>query len=211
MDYPRLFTLFQEDHSLIQDNEIRELECHHVGNLVVISGKLLACDPYYCPDTEPFAAELIPPGQYPVLLSIAHIGERDQRVALAALLIDETLPVNWKIAVPSGIDVRGREEYSYCVDSAIGCFMDADAVAPFTPICEDYDDNTDPILQTMEKTGWHGTASWANVCVNEETGVNIIAFTSGWGDGGYPSYFGYDENEQIVCLITDFCVLEQKE
>jgi hypothetical protein len=88
--------------------------------------------------------------------------------------------------------------------------MDADAVAPFTPICEDYDDETDPILKAMGQNWKQSSVSWANVCVDEERGVNIIAFESGWGDGGYPSYFGYDENEQVVCLITEFGVLDER-
>lgn len=207
MDYPGLFTAFQEAHNLLLDDEISGLEYHNLGNLAVTSGKLLACDPYYCAETEPFAAELIPAGQYPVIVSIASIRKRDRRVAFAAIVIQDTLPVNWKIAVPLERDIAGRKSYTYCVDSGIGCFMDVDAVSAFARVCEEYDPETDPILKAMENNESQLSVSWANVCVNQDTGTNIIAFPSGWGDGGYPSYFGYDENEHIVCLVTDFGVL----
>src|SRR5579859_4795869 len=96
MDYQRFFTTFQEAHGLIQGDEISALEYHNLGNLVVTSGKLLACDPYYCTDTEPFTARLIPIGQYPVIVSVAHIHKTDQRVALSAILFRDTPTVNWE-------------------------------------------------------------------------------------------------------------------
>jgi len=43
--------------------------------------------------------------------------------------------------------------------------------------------------------------------VDETTGVNIIAFSSGWGDSCYASYWGYDAAKQRVALMTDFGVL----
>src|SRR5258708_38916260 len=127
MDYPSFLKAFQEAHGLkILDKDITSLECHTVNNLVVTSGKLLACDPYYCPETEPFDARPIPPGQYPVILVVAHIGKSDQRVALAALKISDAAPVRWEIATPVGWNPTRRSGYTYCVDSGIGCFMDAD-------------------------------------------------------------------------------------
>lgn len=43
--------------------------------------------------------------------------------------------------------------------------------------------------------------------MDETTGVNIIAFSSGWGDSCYASYWGYDAAKQRVALMTDFGVL----
>ncbi|WP_449419990.1 DUF4241 domain-containing protein [Phormidium nigroviride] len=45
----------------------------------------------------------------------------------------------------------------------------------------------------------------ANLIVDETTGANIIAFTSGLGDGFFPTYFGYDINNNIVSVVTDLC------
>jgi hypothetical protein len=49
--------------------------------------------------------------------------------------------------------------------------------------------------------------SWANFLVDEESQANVIAFSSGWGDVLYPTYFGYDVEDCIVKVITDFRLL----
>jgi hypothetical protein len=35
----------------------------------------------------------------------------------------------------------------------------------------------------------------------------VIAFTAGYGDGEYPSYWGRDDAGQICCFVTDFLIL----
>ena len=44
--------------------------------------------------------------------------------------------------------------------------------------------------------------------LDPESGLNLIAFSSGWGDGCYPSYWGLDAQGQATCLLTDFRVIE---
>jgi hypothetical protein len=44
--------------------------------------------------------------------------------------------------------------------------------------------------------------------LDDATGTNMIAFSSGWGDGCYASYRGYDADDKIACLVTDFDVLD---
>jgi Protein of unknown function (DUF4241) len=48
-----------------------------------------------------------------------------------------------------------------------------------------------------------------NVSINN--GANIVAFTSGFGDGAYACYFGYDKDNEVVCLLTDFDVFFPEE
>ena len=52
------------------------------------------------------------------------------------------------------------------------------------------------------------TWSWTNLILDEASGANVIAFSSGYGDGSYPSYWGYDLAGQRVALVTDFGVLD---
>ena len=35
----------------------------------------------------------------------------------------------------------------------------------------------------------------------------MVAFSSGFGDGRYASYWGFDEENNLTCLVTDFGVL----
>jgi len=47
-------------------------------------------------------------------------------------------------------------------------------------------------------------AQGANIKVSERTEANVITFSSGWGDGGYASFWGYDALGDLTCLVTDF-------
>ncbi len=54
-------------------------------------------------------------------------------------------------------------------------------------------------------------ADWnhsVDVVVDEATGANVIGFSSGFGDGAYPSWFGLDAGGAPIVLLTDFAILE---
>jgi hypothetical protein len=37
----------------------------------------------------------------------------------------------------------------------------------------------------------------------------VISFSSGFGDGFYPSYMAFDEDGRMVALVTDFGVVQE--
>jgi hypothetical protein len=49
--------------------------------------------------------------------------------------------------------------------------------------------------------------AWANLSLEPNTAANLIAFTSGEGDGGYATYVGYDADGAVACFTTDFALL----
>ena len=182
---------------------------YQVGELHLTSGKLVACDPLTLADSEPFKVNLIP-GHYPVILSVAHIQKNnEQRVAYAMLCLSEQTPVRWEMATRPGEDLsslKKGEFFGYGVDSGTGCFMDADAAQ----IIDDsiYAETEEEILvyQLLERLEKNKSRTWcwADMRVDDESQANVIAFSSGWGDGIYATYFGYDAEGNIVCVVTDF-------
>ncbi|AZV53216.1 DUF4241 domain-containing protein [Bacillus sp. NMCC46] len=38
--------------------------------------------------------------------------------------------------------------------------------------------------------------------------VDIAMFTTGFGDGMYPSFWGIDQNGEPTCLVTDFFIMD---
>jgi hypothetical protein len=46
------------------------------------------------------------------------------------------------------------------------------------------------------------------VDVGAETGANVVAISSGFGDGGYASFAGLDANGRVVVVLTDFGILD---
>ena len=95
------------------------------------------------------------------------------------------------------------------------CFtgIDGDAVQPLVErlgLNEDpelWNDENDILLQERSKN-YTPTWGWANTRISPTSNLNVVSFSSGWGDGGYPSYFGYDKHENPVALVTDFGLLE---
>ncbi|MES1035221.1 DUF4241 domain-containing protein [Bacillus pumilus] len=38
--------------------------------------------------------------------------------------------------------------------------------------------------------------------------VDIAMFTTGFGNGMYPGFWGLDENVELVCFVTDFLIMD---
>ncbi len=185
---------------------------YNIGELVLVSGKLVACDPLVFPDSVPFTTHLTP-GRYPVILSVAqNLESNDCRVAYAVIELSKKHPVRWEMATVPGQDISLLNEgkiFGYGVDSGTGAFMDWEVgkIIDSSLINEEEFEDSYPgqLLDLLEKN-YHPTWCWANMPVSELPEANAIAFSSGWGDGFYATYFGYDTDNNIVSVVTDFCV-----
>lgn len=188
-----------------------------VGDLILTSGKVIAADALIRIAEVPFDLNL-KPGHYPVTLSIAnYISRKSERVAYAMLSVSEKTPIRWEKATyllnlpeyeySDPILPNEYEFYGYGVGSGTGSFMDREIeqILLDTDLEEDgWWYRLDELLDRSSRRTW----SWANMCVNEKSGANIIAFSSGLGDGTYPSYFGYDEKNEVSKIITDFLLFD---
>jgi hypothetical protein len=191
------------------------VERRPVGRMIVPTGRLVACDPLVFPETRPFRKR-VPPGKYPVVLSIAHIRPRprsgaDERLACAMLCLSSRSPQRRQMAVKAGqrlAALKRDEFYGYVVDSGTGCFMDYSAAKLLERRMRR---ETDFFLQIIDakKQVYKNTRSWVDFPLDDSTGLNLIAFSTGFGDGTYASYWGYDSAGEVACLVTDFDILER--
>ncbi|MEM7557317.1 MAG: DUF4241 domain-containing protein, partial [Cyanobacteria bacterium P01_A01_bin.84] len=105
---------------------------HYLGELILTSGKLVACDPLAFSNSEAFKKSL-PTGRYPVFLIVAHYpNNNDERVVYAMIRISKQTPVKWELGICSDEELNSLSEddiSGYPVDSGVGCFMDLDAVS----------------------------------------------------------------------------------
>lgn len=183
------------------------LQVHELGQLILPTGGIVACDPFAFPETKPFPLN-VPPGQYRVTLSVAHTPRHYQRVAYAMVSLSDRPALRWKMALLPGQNTNTLEPdqfFGYGVDAGTGCFMDASIASVLAQRMWNHDDWDKDLIMEMEKTrvpSW----DWLNATIDPETGANLIAFSSGWGDGAYPCYWGYDAEGNVVNLITDFCL-----
>lgn len=172
-----------------------------VGKLVVTSGRIVVCDPCYGGGKRPLA-RTVPPGKYPVVLCAA-----EGRIACAMLRLRKAKPARWEIALwpgqsPEGLE--GDQFYGYGVDAGTGSFLDAEQDKYLDALTEENEPLFDYKARTRDDPF---VGEWAERVFDSKTGGNLIAFTSGEGDGRYPSYWGLDRDGEPVCLVTDFGLL----
>lgn len=183
-----------------------ELLSETLGMLELPTGRIVANDPWCLFETEPFA-RAVRPGRYPVRLFVLH-ANHDRRVAFAAVCFSQHAPQRFEMALTEGQELEALEEdefYGYGVDSGTGAFLDAAACAVYEKLLEAEDTGYGPLEKALEES-YAPTYSSANVTLPE--GGNVVAFSTGWGDGCYPSYWGFDTAGEVCCLVTDFCILE---
>jgi hypothetical protein len=205
-----------------RDGLVLGVQVVHAGDLVVTTGRIIACDPYSF-DAQAFSTT-VPLGSHPVLLSIATFeanehSEQTERVACALLRFTETMPVRWEPALTAGQDpstLGPGELFGYDVEAGTGCFVDETAVNAWLQASSFNTEQYNPLFwenldrwnaRLLEEYFENGERLWANILIGEYGGINLIAFSSGWGDGGYATYAGYDADDQLVGLATDFRLL----
>jgi hypothetical protein len=208
MTLPDFSKLFAEGKEVETEIGRVVLRLRPAGELTVTSGWVVACDPLTSPEVEPFTRP-VPVGTFPVTLSVAHFEDGDRRVAGALVRFGAREPATWELALHPGEDLSELGEgeiFGYPVDSGTGCFMDEET-ARLVIDHADAEEFSDTLAAEMERT-YEDTWSWANVEFDPDAGSNIVAFSTGVGDGRYASYFGLDADGEVVCLVTDFSLFE---
>lgn len=193
------------------------------GELVMPTGRLVACDPFTSlGDAAPFLQ--LPPGKYSVKVTLADVSGKGDgshiREAYATLLLSDAPEVERRMAAPLGMaeaaaDLDPEEFFGFGVDSGTACFVDGGALASGMPDAtavnwyeEIFDSGTPDAWFTRMDDPAHIRAGLANVPLPLATdGANIVIIHSGWGDGFYPVVGGYDAGGKLVRAHIDFFVV----
>lgn len=188
------------------------LHHRHIGESILTSGAIVACDPMWVEEDNiaPFTTP-VPPGTYPLTLSVAQFTADQCLVAYAVLRCRTSQPIRWEGArfmeEALGEEADADRLPAYGVDTGLGCFMDRDAARVWARRLQTMTDADHwTLTEEMDKND-DGTGPWINISLEPETRANLIIFSAGAGDGGYASYVGYDTSGNAVCLVTDFGVL----
>ncbi|MDA0083876.1 DUF4241 domain-containing protein [Brachyspira hyodysenteriae] len=204
-----------------------ELDILYIGEVNLSSGKIIACDPLaymYDDQVTPFI-QTVKPDKYKVSLLII---KDEERISIAKISFSDKEPKRYELAVTGEEDLSEVEEgefFGYPVDAGMGCFCDYDAAKKYfeyeNKLEEEsggdfdnrYDDLFSDLLEDNAKNNpkyQSEYGDWLNWNV-PESNSNIVLFTSGYGDGYYPSYFAYDENDNICALYTIFIDLNDED
>jgi hypothetical protein len=181
-----------------------KIEIRHLPSPVVVtSGRIAVADPL-TPASGRVLARQVPHGRFRVMLGIATI-DGEQRIAAAVMHVGRPPIARWVIAHFEGQKPPKSADQLpvFGVDAGTAAFMDALVLEALRAA----PDEAEPPVQAALVPQLTATPSAANTgqwIADPISGRNLVAFTSGWGDGTYASYWALDGAGQPVCLVTDF-------
>jgi hypothetical protein len=179
---------------LIADRRLR-LSTRTTGPLGLPSGALMAADPSYLKyGSHPFTVT-VTPGVYPVTVSLATFLDDPVHSRVVAARLDiSTRPVaRWEPALRAGqdlLDLGEDEFFGFGVDAGMACFVDAGA-------CDRLSDTWRDLGRELGRTSYTVVGS-----------SDMVAWSSGWGDGDYPTWIGRDAGGAVVCFVADMLLFE---
>ena len=202
----------------------REVDVLDIGAVHFPSGTIFACDPLVeLEDTPPFI-QTIPAGTYPVKICVVPSEKYGNRYACVKVEVNREKPVRYELGMTGKEDLDEEldedDYFGFGVDAGMGCVADIQTQAAFKtywakrleedPDIDPYNDLFCDLLEENAKACpkyqlSHG--DWLNWTV-PDTDCNLPIFASGWGDGYYPVYFGYDAKGEVCAVYVRFIDIE---
>lgn len=176
------------------------------GKLKLLTGKIIATDPILLYDDECYS-EHVKPGTYTVNIYVGKAEKRKKQTVAAEIRISDNEPVKWEMALLQGESARGfgHDEFmGYEVENGLGCFMDEKVMEMLDIMSEEELNDYEAKIKEAVRNNVY---SCGNI-IMDERGLNIIVFASGWNEGTFPTYYGFDKNNKLSRLVTDFMVIE---
>ena len=184
-----------------------EVDVLDIGAVHFPTGVIFACDPLVeLEDTQPFM-QTIPVGTYPVKICVVPSKKYGDRYACAKVEITKEKPVRYELGMIGNEDLdeelNDGDYFGFGVDAGMGCVADIQTQAAFKTywakrLEEDPEENAKAHPKYQGDYG-----DWLNWTV-PDTDCNLPIFASGWGDGYYPVYFGYDAKGETCAIYAHF-------
>lgn len=171
-----------------------------IGKIKIESGKIIACDPIVMQDGKAFTQDF-PIGQFPVQLAMAKM-TNDERVAFSRIVFSDNEVEKWEFALQPGqnpISLMDTSAYCYGVDAGTGIFIDEIANKLYSKKVQSEWENV--FVKKAEQNNYKGF-------IHDFDGHNFATFSTGYGDGCYSTYIGFDNKGKVCRLLTDFGLVE---
>ncbi|MGN7756624.1 DUF4241 domain-containing protein [Chryseobacterium sp. 22532] len=210
-----LETYFTSDEILEQKMEVME-----IGNVSLPSGKVIVRDPlvFLNAGEKPYFVQA-PKGDFPVKIAVVKSEEWGGRYAAVKVEFTKEKPVLYRealIGIENLEDLNEGDYFGFMVDAGLGCITDAEVLPYFDKFLTEvnveniYDDYfAEQFAQSYQEhpQNQRELGDWINWKI-PNTEYHIPMFASGFGDGGYPVYFAYDEKGEICGLYIQFIDIE---
>jgi hypothetical protein len=199
------------------EDELHEIVVVDCGDLSMSSGRLVAADPFVMLERKN-AYYRVPPGTYPVRVTLDETIQREMYVSLIVAAVPEVERRLLTPFKPGGEPYPEPEVetfYGVGVDSGTVCFVDDEAIQRGMPADEStwfeglFDNESNNCWFKLMDDPAHIRAGLANIRLPlAGDGANIVISHSGWGDGFYPVVGGYDAHGTLVAVHIDLLVHE---
>lgn len=203
-----------------------EVDTLDIGKINLPTGEILACDPLVELGEAKTYLQKTPVGKFPVKICVVPSRDYGDRYACVKVEFNKNKPVVYELAVTGNekeMDEAGEDEfYGFGVDAGMGCVADKKSQEEYTKYWKKleeegnadnpYDDIFEELLEESFKKFpkyQRDCGDWANFII-PDTDLNIPVFASGWGDGYYPCYFGYDEKGELCSFYILFIDIERE-
>jgi len=209
---PDFDRLLRQGSTYVDEKGVRYvIEAQPLDPVHLPTGQVVGCDPLVFDDSGPFRVR-VNPGTYPLRAWVAVLYrdgvEEQRRTAALQLVIRDQPAVRWEPALVGEQDsskLGDDEFYGYGVDAGAGTLADLVAVRALAEW--DYDRLDEVYIPAQLPPA----PAAINAVTDADTGANVVAVTSGWGDGVYPTFIGYTAAGDVATFVTDFMVVPRDE
>ncbi|MCA9594838.1 MAG: DUF4241 domain-containing protein [Myxococcales bacterium] len=176
------------------DRARQRLRVVRLGMLPINSGRIAVGDAFTGVSAVSPTMEAIPPGSYPLDLSLVHYEDDgicqkgDVRIAAARLSFSDTPVTRW---VPA--------DHGAGVDSGTVAFTDGDS--------EEWVPDEELSERWIRELDAEALGPSANAMMRNAGSREVALFSSGLGDGIYDAYWGLDGRGQVHAFAIDFDLL----
>lgn len=195
-----------------------------IGTVNFPTGKIFACDPLVeLQDALPYI-QTIPSGTYPVKICVVPSEKYGNRYACVKVEVSREKPVRYELAITGNEnldeELNDGDFFGFGVDSGMGCVADIKTQSAFKTYwnkrleedsdIDPYNDLFEDLLEENAKAHpkyQRSGGDWLNWTV-PNTDLNLPIFASGWGDGDYPVYFGFDAKGEVCAVYVHFIDIE---
>jgi hypothetical protein len=207
----------------ITDSNLDKLIEIEIGDIYLPTGEIIASDPFFTQDIKPFA-RTVNPGVYKVYIYVIEIEPGHNRIAFAKIKFKQETASHWILALTEDMKIedlanlKEGQYFGFPVDAGLGCFLDAKTNLIYLnkmkefyqkyPDKNYYDDLLAAEFDTYSSSNKYSSdiGDWNNHVVDDKSDMNILMFASGWGDGYYPTYWGYNDKKEAIELTIDFLI-----
>ena len=187
------------------------IETFEPGNINITTGKLVVCDPLITSEMPAFNADF-PTGEFPVLV---HKEIESNCIAYLEVVFSNLEITTWRLATSEGQnidDLQEEEIYGFPVESGMGCLMDHETQQNLNLLEQHLFKRKGEDFMGIYEEFFHehffehegAINQYAFLKPNDEKIGNLFAFETGYGEGFYATYIGFDKNNIPVKLISEF-------